>query len=58
MTDWPLVCPVCREPLPERGNRRVRIPWEGGRLRLVHAGACAEAVEAQGALPETRDEAA
>ena len=45
-----LICPVCREPLPERGNRRVRIPWLGGKQRLVHE-ACAPRVEAQDALP-------
>jgi len=42
---WPRLCPVCGDELPTRGNRRLRVP--GSRLRLVHAGACAEAIEAQ-----------
>ena len=59
---WPPVCPVCSEELPERGNRRLPIPWLGGRVRLVHA-ACAPLVDAQGQLspepepsPQDRDE--
>ena len=39
-------CPVCREELPEKGNKRRRIPNRGGRRMLVHA-ACAEFVDAQ-----------
>lgn len=50
-------CPVCGEDLPERGNRRRRIPWRGGRKYLVHA-ACAERLDAEPQLelpePETR----
>lgn len=38
---FPLICPVCREPLPAQGNRRIAIPSQGGRKRLVHEG-CAE----------------
>ena len=49
MNGWTLICPVCREELPERGNRRVRIPWLSGRLKLVHD-ACAPLVVAQGVL--------
>lgn len=48
---WPTICPVCREELPERGNRRLHVPGRG--LRLVHAGSCAEQVEAQGVLDLT-----
>jgi hypothetical protein len=32
--------------LPDRGNRRVAIPWLGGRRRLIHA-ACKPDVDAQ-----------
>jgi hypothetical protein len=46
---WTRICPVCREELPERGNRRRYVPWKRG-FRLVHAGACAEAIDAQGVL--------
>jgi hypothetical protein len=46
---WPSICPVCREELPERGNRRLYVPWKRG-FRLVHAGACADAIDAQGVL--------
>jgi hypothetical protein len=46
---WPRKCPVCREELPERGNRRVRVPGRRG-WSLVHAGACAAAIDAQGVL--------
>jgi hypothetical protein len=46
-----LRCPVCHEPLPERGNRRVRIPWLAGKPRLVHP-ACAPQAEAQASLAE------
>lgn len=46
---WPRICPVCREELPERGNRRVYVPWKRG-FRLVHAGKCFDAIDAQGVL--------
>jgi hypothetical protein len=46
---WPRKCPVCREELPERGNRRVYVSWKRG-YRLVHAGACCDAIKAQGVL--------
>lgn len=49
MSWWPQVCPVCREELPERGNRRVYVPWKRG-FRLVHVGACFDAIDAQGVL--------
>jgi hypothetical protein len=45
----PRICPVCRQELPERGNRRRYVPWKRG-FRLVHAGACADAIDAQGLL--------
>lgn len=53
MASWsgPLICPVCREELPERGNARRRIPWLHGRARLVHPD-CARVVDAQGAITE------
>lgn len=43
---WPRICPVCRQELPESGNRRVYVPWKRG-FRLVHAGDCFERVDAQ-----------
>lgn len=46
---WPRKCPVCREELPERGNRRVRVPGRSG-WALVHAGECFDLVDAQGVL--------
>jgi hypothetical protein len=46
---WPRKCPVCRLELPERGNSRRYVPWRRG-FRLVHAGACAAAIDAQGVL--------
>lgn len=49
MSWWPRMCPVCRRELPERGNRRRYVPWLLG-FRLVHAGACADAIDAQGVL--------
>lgn len=49
MSYWPRICPICREELPERGNRRVYVPWKLG-YRLVHAGACADVIDAQGVL--------
>ena len=49
MTMWPRTCPVCRQQLPERGNRRVRVPGYSG-WRLVHDGACFEAIDAQAVL--------
>lgn len=49
MSFWPETCAVCRDELPERGNRRVPIPWLGGRRRLVHA-RCVGEVEAQATL--------
>lgn len=49
MASWTERCPVCNEPLPERGNRRVPIPRLGGRRRLVHP-ACADLVERQARL--------
>lgn len=49
---WPRTCPVCRQELPERGNRRVYVPWKRG-FRLVHAGACFDAIDAQGVLETT-----
>lgn len=44
-----VICPVCQEPVPEQGFRRMRIPWKDGRRLRVHAG-CAATVEAQGTL--------
>lgn len=49
---WPRICPVCGDELPERGNRRVYVPWKRG-YRLVHAGACFDAIDAQGVLAVT-----
>lgn len=49
MSLWTRVCPVCGVELPERGNRRLYVPWRRG-YRLVHAGVCADQVEAQGVL--------
>lgn len=49
---WPRICPVCRLELPERGNRRVYVPWKRG-YRLVHAGECFQAIDAQGVLAVT-----
>jgi hypothetical protein len=46
---WPDNCPVCGDELPPRGARRLYVPWRRG-FRRVHAGACAEAIEAQGVL--------
>lgn len=46
MSFWERLCPVCGDPLPGRGNRRLYVPGKKG-LKLVHAGACAETVEAQ-----------
>lgn len=46
---WTRFCPVCRGELPERGNRRVRLPWKPG-WALVHDGECYERVVAQGML--------
>jgi hypothetical protein len=48
---WPRHCPVCRRELPERGNSRRYVPWVSPPgFKLVHAGACAEAIDAQGVL--------
>lgn len=49
MSFWPSKCPVCEEELPARGNRRVYVPWKRG-FRLVHVGACFEAIDSQGVL--------
>lgn len=49
MSWWPRNCPVCRQELPEKGNRRRYVPWLLG-FRLVHADACAAAIDAQGVL--------
>lgn len=49
MTDFPHLCPVCREEVPEQGFRRRRIPWKGGRRMRVHDG-CVAAVDAQATL--------
>lgn len=49
MSLWEELCALCRKPLPLRGNRRVAIPWLGGRKRKVHA-ACAEELERQQTL--------
>lgn len=49
---WSVNCPVCLEPLPERGNRRVYVPWKRA-FKLVHDGACADAIDAQGVLDLT-----
>lgn len=46
---WPRICPVCGDELPERGNRRRYVSWKRG-FRLVHDGACAQAIDAQGVL--------
>lgn len=40
------LCAVCRELLPDRGNRRVAIPRLGGQKRLVHA-SCVETIDRQ-----------
>lgn len=39
---WADLCPLCRKPLPARGNRRVAIPHLGGKRRLVHPECAAE----------------
>lgn len=49
---WTVKCAVCGEELPERGNRRVYVPWKRG-FRLVHADDCAGLIEAQGVLDIT-----
>ncbi len=46
MSLWVRLCPACGEELPDRGNRRLRVPGRPG-WRLVHAGGCAERIEAQ-----------
>jgi hypothetical protein len=53
---WPRKCPVCRQELPERGNARRYVPWCRG-FRLVHADACAAAIDAQGVLELDRRKA-
>lgn len=49
---WPRTCPVCLAELPETGNRRVYVPWKRG-YRLVHAGECFDAIDAQQVLEAT-----
>lgn len=45
-----ILCPVCREPVPEKGFRRLRIPSQGGRRGRVCSDECASVVEAQATL--------
>lgn len=52
MVSWhpgEFLCPVCGDPVPDQGFRRLRIPWKNGRRMRVHPG-CAPAVEAQATL--------
>jgi hypothetical protein len=39
---WADICPLCKKPLPARGNKRARIPHLGGKTRLVHPGCAAD----------------
>lgn len=45
-----ILCPVCREPVPDKGFRRVRVPSQGGRRGRVCSDECAAVVEAQATL--------
>ncbi len=46
-----LPCPVCGDPVPQRGYLWRRVPWLSGKPRMVHP-ACAPSVDAQERLSE------